>query len=336
MTLRFARRLGVSLAELARTAGIGLERLEGGEPLSYDEGVLLWSALEKLTGDPFVGLNAGRQLTLDQMGALGPAFAAAPTLRGGLMRLVPLLRLVLLGASIELVEGVAGPECATQQGSAELCGIEYRMPTVHGPHGVDSMFAAVVALARQCTGDRVCPRVVDLQAPWPTDFEVHASFFGVRPTWARPTCRLLFDAHDLDRPMVGADPALSEVLLEHAEQLLRAEVAPPPATLEIEAGIVAAVDAGNASVEEVAARLSTSARTLQRRIAKTGRTFAELRAEVLLRRARELLREGLSVDEVAARSGYATRSGFERAFTRWSGQSPARFRATARSGGTDR
>lgn len=324
MTLRFARRLGVSLGELAHTAGIELERLESGEPLTYDEGVLLWSSLETLTGDPFVGLSAGRQFTLDQMGALGPAFAAAPTLRAGLMRLVPLLRLVLHGASIELVEEVTEPT---------LGGIEYRMPTVHSPHGVDSMFAAMVALARQCTGARVCPRVVDLQAPWPTDLEVHAAYFGVRPTWARPTCRLLFDAQDLERPLVGADPLLSQVLLEHADRLLRAEVAPAPANLEIEAGIVAALDGGNASLEEVAARLSTSVRTLQRRVAKTGRTFAELRAEVLLRRARELLRGGLPIEEVAIRSGYSTRSGFERAFTRWSGQSPAKFRAQARSGG---
>lgn len=315
MTLRFAHRLGVSLAELAHTAGVALDRLESGEPLGYDEGVLLWSALERLTGDSVVGLTAGRQFTLDQMGALGPAFAAAPTLRTGLMRLVPLLRLVLHGASIDFLEALGG--------------IEYRMPTVQGPHGVDSMFAAMVALARQCTGEHLCPRAVDLQAAWPADVEVYASYFGVRPAWTRPTCRLLFDARDLERPLVGADPALSEVLLEHADRLLRAEAIPAPATLQLEAAIIAAVDGGNASVAEVAARLSTSPRTLQRRVAKTGRTFAELRAEVLLRRARELLREGLSIDDVAARSGYATRSGFERAFTRWSGQSPARFRAAA-------
>lgn len=339
MTLRFAHRLGVSLAELAHTAGIALERLESGEPLGYEEGVLLWSALEKLTGDPSVGLTAGRQFTLDQMGALGPAFAAAPTLRGGLMRLVPLLRLVLHGASIDFVEGVVGPEREARPGSAvegralaALDGIEYRMPTVHGPHGVDSMFAAMVALARQCTGERLCPRAVDLQAARPADLDVYAAYFGVRPTWARPTCRLLFDAQDLDRPLVGADPALSQVLLEHADRLLRAEASPAPATLQLEAAIIAAVDGGNASLEEVAARLSTSVRTLQRRVAKTGCTFAELRAEVLLRRAQELLREGLSIDDVAARSGYANRSGFERAFTRWSGQSPARFRAAARRG----
>lgn len=337
MTLRFARRVGVSLVELAHTAGIAVERLEGGAPLTYDEGALLWSALEKLTGDPVVGLSAGRQFTLDQMGALGPAFATAPTLRGGLMRLVPLLRLILHGASIELVEACL--ERATRSDAAQspdepeveaLGGIEYRMPSVHGPHGVDSMFAAIVSLARQCTGHHVCPRVIDLQAPWRPDLEVHASYFGVRPTWARPTCRLLFGVSDLNRTFGGADPALSQVLLENADRLLRSEAAPAPAALELEAAIIAAADRGNASVEEVAALLSTSVRTLQRRVAKAGRTFAEVRAEVLLRRARELLREGLAVEEVAARSGYATRAGFERAFRRWSGQSPASFRTAAR------
>lgn len=338
MTLRFARRVGVSLVELAHTAGIARERLESGAPLTYDEGVLLWSALEKLTGDPVVGLTAGRQFTLDQMGALGPAFAAAPTLREGLMRLVPLLRLILHGASIELIEPClerAPPDAAPAQPTDEhaaLGGIEYRMPSVHGPHGVDAMFAAIVSLARQCTGHHVCPRVVDLQAPWRSDLEVHTSYFGVRPTWARPTCRILFDASDLNRSFEGADPALSQVLLDNAERLLRAEAAPAPAALELETAIIAAADGGNASVDEVAIRLNTSVRTLQRRVAKSGRTFAEVRAEVLLRRARDLLREGLAVAEVAARSGYTTRAGFERAFTRWSGQSPATYRAAARSG----
>lgn len=81
------------------------------------------------------------------------------------------------------------------------------------------------------------------------------------------------------------------------------------------------------TLEDVAATLHVSTRTLKRRLQEEGRNFRALMDHVLCERATQMLQEeGLSVSEVAYRLGYNDVSNFSRAFRRWTGQSPSDFR----------
>ena len=81
--------------------------------------------------------------------------------------------------------------------------------------------------------------------------------------------------------------------------------------------------------EEAAARfLAVGPRSLQRALKTEGVSFRKIRAEVLQRRARELLRETeLPIEAIGARLGYAEPKSFRRAFKRWVGVSPMRYRS---------
>lgn len=70
-----------------------------------------------------------------------------------------------------------------------------------------------------------------------------------------------------------------------------------------------------------------SSRTLKRRLAEQQTTFGELLDEVRKRDSLQLLLNvDRSIDEIAARVGYADPSNFRRAFQRWTGQSPTAYR----------
>jgi AraC-like DNA-binding protein len=85
--------------------------------------------------------------------------------------------------------------------------------------------------------------------------------------------------------------------------------------------------AGSISLEAAATRLGISRRTLQRRLNRHGVNFWTLVEERRFEIAAALLREtDLKVQEIAARMGYSTPSGFARAFAKWAGLSPTRFR----------
>jgi AraC-like DNA-binding protein len=85
--------------------------------------------------------------------------------------------------------------------------------------------------------------------------------------------------------------------------------------------------AGTVSLEAVARHLGTSPRTLQRRLNQHGISFWALLEHSRFEIAAALLREtDLQVQEISARLGYRTPSGFARAFTNWSGASPTAFR----------
>jgi AraC family transcriptional regulator of adaptative response / methylphosphotriester-DNA alkyltransferase methyltransferase len=82
--------------------------------------------------------------------------------------------------------------------------------------------------------------------------------------------------------------------------------------------------ASDLELDAVARRLATSRRQLQRAFAEAGETsFRTLLAEVRMRRALEMLREGsLPVREVAGRVGYRQAAQFAKTFRRHHGRPP--------------
>jgi AraC family transcriptional regulator of adaptative response / methylphosphotriester-DNA alkyltransferase methyltransferase len=96
--------------------------------------------------------------------------------------------------------------------------------------------------------------------------------------------------------------------------------------------------ASELSLDDIARRVASSRRQLQRAYAEIGNTtFREHLTAVRMERAAELLgSRGLTVREVAHRVGYRQPAQFAKAFRRHHGASPSTFRArTVRSGGDD-
>ena len=87
------------------------------------------------------------------------------------------------------------------------------------------------------------------------------------------------------------------------------------------------------TVDEVARRIATSRRQLQRVFVEVGGvSFREFVVASRLKRAAELLRHGVPVGEVARRTGYGHASHFARAFRRLHGVSPSAYQRGVRPG----
>jgi len=82
------------------------------------------------------------------------------------------------------------------------------------------------------------------------------------------------------------------------------------------------------SRESIAKRLASSTRTMQRRLAEEGTSFQQLLEDTRKRLAVELLAapSEYAIKEVAALLGYVAVRSFERAFRRWTGESPGVWR----------
>ncbi|MEO6029359.1 MAG: AraC family transcriptional regulator [Candidatus Binatia bacterium] len=91
---------------------------------------------------------------------------------------------------------------------------------------------------------------------------------------------------------------------------------------------------GAFDLERTARELGIGARTLQRRLQDVGISFSSLRDQVRSEAALVLIRRAdLSIDELADRLGYAERSNFTHAFSRWTGMTPGAFRRRLLPGG---
>jgi AraC-like DNA-binding protein len=86
---------------------------------------------------------------------------------------------------------------------------------------------------------------------------------------------------------------------------------------------------GHAKSDQVAALFSMHCRTLNRRLNAFGTGFQKLVDEGRFEIARQMLEDSATeVAQIAGLLDYADASAFTRAFRRWSGTTPARWRAT--------
>lgn len=100
--------------------------------------------------------------------------------------------------------------------------------------------------------------------------------------------------------------------------------------------IVEAEYASDLELDDIARRVASSRRQLQRAYAEIGdTTFREHLTRVRMERAAELLANGsLTVREVARRVGYRQPAQFAKTFRRHLGNVPSAYRARAREGAT--
>jgi AraC family transcriptional regulator, regulatory protein of adaptative response / methylphosphotriester-DNA alkyltransferase methyltransferase len=90
--------------------------------------------------------------------------------------------------------------------------------------------------------------------------------------------------------------------------------------------VIGACDGEQLTVDEVARKIATSRRQLQRVFVEVGGvSFREFVVTSRLQRAADLLTEGLPAGEVARRTGYGHASHFARAFRRVHGVSPSAY-----------
>jgi len=130
--------------------------------------------------------------------------------------------------------------------------------------------------------------------------------------------------------LATANSELSPSQLTGLWQLIQERMRPPPDfSARVRALIDRQLESGRACVAVIADQLHMSRQTLYKHLKEENQTFAALLDQVRREQALVYLRDRRrSLTEVAQNLGFSELSAFSRAFKRWMGQSPARFRAS--------
>ena len=188
----------------------------------------------------------------------------------------------------------------------------------------DCTVAVGVAMLRQLSGNSAwAPSVVRLSR--------------VRPPDARPYQQLFRAPIEFDAEVSALDfpTAFEHCRVPGADETRRRELATALQAVPREAMILklyrmirVAMVFGLTSGDGIAAAMGLTRRTLNRRLGEYGTTFQAALATVRFEVARQLLRDtSMPVGQIALALGYAELAPFVRAFRRWSGHSPASWRA---------
>ncbi|MFB8007062.1 AraC family transcriptional regulator [Nocardia sp. NPDC056000] len=136
----------------------------------------------------------------------------------------------------------------------------------------------------------------------------------------------VFDVRTVDAPLPQSDPYTADLTTQQCRELAiarRARIGTAGQVREV----VLTPPRGLLTESEVATALHISTRTLRRQLAAEGHSYRSLVDEVRCTLACELLSATtLPTATIADRLGYSESASFTRAFARWTGQSPLRWR----------
>ncbi|AQY65662.1 AraC family transcriptional regulator [Pseudomonas veronii] len=300
----------IEVAELARSDGT----IEAWQELAVIRN------LTQRIGRPGLGFVAGRQYHLTSLGLLGFTMLASETL---LSALVALDRFQSLALTICPVKTTPDPrglwvifDDLVLPRDASCFVVERGLSAVIHIT-CELMQREVVPLSIQVRYDRPGGRLSGYQGlPVPVTFSsdhngvlfTHADLKCVLPQanhaarfQGEVLCGRLIDQAELTPENLPTTRRVQMVLIEHAASLLTGK--------------------------EVARLLGVSERTLHRRLVDEGQSFRLLNDQVKMRIAKRLLSESkMDLQHTAESIGYADAASFCRAFQRWTGKTPGRWK----------
>jgi AraC-like DNA-binding protein len=312
---------GVTGDDLLATTGVTHQALtEPRAQLPVPTMTVLLERARALTGEPALGLHLGLHTRATLYGHLGFAVMSAGTIREAIDVSLRFGTILTTALTMRFRE---------DRHTASLIVDEH---ADFGPSRDIVLLTTLVALwqvSRSLTARELTTSTAEFALPEPS-YRASLEGAGLKLRFGRPANKLTFDARSLDLPYTMPDPVALKLAREQCQRELDALGRNADITASVR-GLIARPEGGFRGLEEVAAALSRSPRTLKRQLVAEGVSFSELRDRELRERAETLLRlPELSLAAVAARLGYSNVTSFERAFVRWTDRTPAECRRTLR------
>lgn len=257
----------------------------------------------------------------DDLGALGLAFKTAPTLRGSLCRVSRYFRLVADNAIYQLEE---------EGGLARFIIIPQGAPHPTVAFRNEMALAGWAATLARMSGGRGRLSHVSFRHGPQADTTRYAEIFGCPVRFGAESDAIHMPSAMLDLDNRLGDRGVCDFLTAHLDEALGALPAAAPVKAEALRRLSSMLAEGTPPAALIARQMGMSERTLYRRLSAEGFAWRDVVQEAQKGLAQELLsRSDRSIAEIAFLTGFAEQSTFSRAFKRWFGQAPARYRATA-------
>lgn len=312
-----AERLSVSAGQLLAEAGIQRGACEL-ERWPIDDITRLWHAAERCTGDPGFGLKVGAEFSPMSISGVGFALQSAATLREAIVMVQRFQRLISDGGRFQVVAGNAATWLVYHPRQGRLA---------FSPHQIEAVLASVVGFGSWVTGTRMQPTRVQFSQPRLGPLAGYQAVFHCPVEFEQAFSGVLVDNAVLDQRLPQADPQLAQVHERYTNARLAALSMNSASVTELQRWLAARLGPTLPRRADAALALGISERTLARRLQAQGTSFDNLVDEARRDRALNAVASTRApLPEIAEALGFAEVSTFYRAFRRWTGLPPGRWR----------
>lgn len=308
--------LGLDPEDILRRARLAPDLLNrSGVKLNSHDYFSFWHALEEEAKDPSLAIKLVEAVQIEHFEPALFAALCSPHLKTALGRIAHYKRLVLPMA-LHLSEDEDGLSLT----------LDWLEKTVSPPDIVmTTELVYFTHLARVGTRSKVAPLAVE--APLKSlELKGLEEYLGASVRDA-PKVRLVFSREDAERPFLTANEAIWAIFEPELARRLSQLTESATMAERVRAALFELLPAGATALDDVAAKLHVSARTLQRKLRGEEAKFNDVLAKTREDLARHYLgKTHLSPVEISFLLGFQDSNSFFRAFKGWTGDSPEHFR----------
>jgi AraC-like DNA-binding protein len=315
--VNFLKEIGAPVQRLITESKLSMVVCENPEALiPLFLACLLFEKAARSQGIAHLGLLIGRRTRLENLGTFGCLICQSLTLHEAITRACRLIAAHNTGERLWFkING----------GQAQLC--HKLLPGInHGRQQADHYALIYLQqLVRLAAGENWRPREIHFEtaaSPGLTRLEPLAD---ARVAFHQEATALFFSPDLLSLPL--KKPIKSSVLPSEAETALRASAPASDFPGSVRQTLGTLLQEEYPDIVLVAEVAGMSTRTFQRRLRATNLSYSRLIEQVRFDKAMRLLTEShISLTDIAFELGYTEPANFTRAFRRWAGVSPRRFR----------
>jgi AraC-like DNA-binding protein len=276
-----------------------------------------------LTGDASYGLRLGASLDPRDRGLLGFIVLNSPTLIDAMTNIQRFYKVGREGHDCEIEH--FGPQVAFRFRVAD--------PALRGlRHTSEYLAATVVRGCRDLTWQSISPIRAEFIHDEPDERVEYFRFLGCPVKFGAEWDAVIYAEETTRLPVKGADTGLLEVLEATCQKLLGPTPKGRDLVREVRHLIIERLPTGSASINAISGQLGVSSKTLERRLAEQGESFSALLDRTRFNAVTHYLEDpDMRLTQVAYLAGYTEPAALVRAFKRWTGETPAKFRERSRS-----
>lgn len=317
------RQHGVNADSLLKE--VGLKRADISDPATRIPYAAVLGLIERAAttlGDASYGLRLGAAQEPRDGGLLSFVMLNSPTLLDAITNLQRYFHVVGEGEDIEVER--SGPQVTLRFRETD--------PALRGlRHNSEYLAAIIVRSCRDMTRKRISPLRAEFMHGRPNSKVAYADYLGCPVKFHAEWDALIYDAETMRLPVIGADGKLFKVLELACRQILGPTPKKQDIVHDVRELIIDGLAKGTVHFDNIARELNMSSKTLERRLAERGTTFSALLETVRCEIAKHhLSKTDVRLEQIAYLTGYSEPAALVRAFKRWTGTTPMKFRVKHR------